>query len=40
LGVHNRKYVRMLVVLGNWFAILITIGFMSMPISMYLDIVK
>src|SRR4051812_34824816 len=40
LGVHNRKYVHMLVVLGNWFAILITIGFMSMPISMYFGLVK
>ena len=35
LGVHNRKYVRLLVILGNWFSILITIGFISMPISMY-----
>jgi succinate dehydrogenase / fumarate reductase cytochrome b subunit len=35
LGVHNRKYVRMLVILGNWFSIIITIGFISMPISMY-----
>lgn len=35
LGVHNRKYVRMLVILGNWFSVLITIGFISMPISMY-----
>ncbi len=40
LGVHNRKYAHMLIVLGNWFSILITIGFISMPISMYLDIVK
>jgi len=40
LGVHNRKYARMLVVLGNWFSVLITIGFISMPVSMYLDIVK
>jgi succinate dehydrogenase / fumarate reductase cytochrome b subunit len=35
LGVHNKKYVRMLVVFGNWFSILITIGFISMPVSMY-----
>ena len=40
LGVHNRKYVHMLVVLGNWFAVLITIAFISMPVSMYFGIVK
>jgi succinate dehydrogenase / fumarate reductase cytochrome b subunit len=35
LGVHNKRYVRMLVVVGNWFSILITIGFIAMPVSMY-----
>ncbi len=40
LGVHNRKYQRMLIVLGNWFSVIVTIGFASMPISMYLGWVK
>lgn len=39
LGVHNRKYVRMLVVMGNWFSIIIAIAFSSMPVTMYLGIV-
>lgn len=40
MGVHNRKYVRMLVGMGNVFAIVISVAFAMMPISMYLDWVK
>ncbi len=40
MGVHNRKYQRMLIVMGNWFSVIITIGFASMPITMYFGIVK
>ena len=40
MGVHNRKYQRMLIVMGNWFSIIIAIGFASMPITMYLGIVS
>ena len=40
IGVHNRKYQRMLIIAGNWFSVIITIGFASMPITMYLGIVK
>ena len=39
IGVHNQKYVRMLVTIGNWFSIIIALVFSSMPISMYLGIV-
>lgn len=37
LGVHNRKYLRMLEVFGYWFTIIICVLFALMPISMYLD---
>ena len=40
MGVHNRKYQRMLIVAGNWFSVIVTIGFASMPISMYFGLVK
>ena len=37
LGVHNRKYLKMLESFGYVFTIIITILFALMPISMYLD---
>lgn len=37
MGVHNKKYLGMLKVLGYGFTILVTVGFALMPISMYLD---
>ncbi len=40
MGVHNRKYQRMLINAGNWFSVIVTIGFASMPISMYIGLVK
>jgi succinate dehydrogenase / fumarate reductase, cytochrome b subunit len=37
LGVHNRKYLRMLEVLGYWFTVIVCLLFALMPISMYFD---
>jgi succinate dehydrogenase / fumarate reductase cytochrome b subunit len=37
LGVHNRKYLRLLENLGYWFTIIVCILFALMPISMYFD---
>lgn len=40
LGVDNRKYVKMLQGLGNGYAIIVSLAFAMMPISMYLGWVK
>jgi succinate dehydrogenase / fumarate reductase, cytochrome b subunit len=37
LGVHNKKYLRMLEVLGYWFTVIVCVLFALMPISMYFD---
>ncbi len=37
LGIHNRKYLRMLEVFGYGFTIVVAVLFALMPISMYLD---
>lgn len=37
MGVHNKKYLRLLKTLGNGFTIIIAILFALMPISMYFD---
>lgn len=37
LGVHNRKYLKLLENLGYWFTIIVCILFALMPISMFLD---
>ncbi len=40
IGVHNNRYLKMLRYLGRGFAIIISIAFAMMPISMYLGWVK
>ena len=40
LGVHNRKYTKMLTGFGNAFSIIVCLAFAMMPISMYLGWVK
>lgn len=37
MGVHNKKYIGLLKVLGYGFTILVCLGFALMPVSMYLD---
>lgn len=40
LGVHNKKYVRMLINIGYAFSIIVSLAFIMMPISMYFGWVK
>lgn len=37
MGVHNKKYLNLLKVLGYGFTVLVCVGFALMPVSMYLD---
>lgn len=36
LGVHNKKYNKMLTTTGIWFSIIVSLAFAMMPVSMYL----
>jgi succinate dehydrogenase / fumarate reductase cytochrome b subunit len=36
MGVHNKKYINLLKVLGYGFTLFVSIGFALMPVSMYL----